>query len=357
MQHILEEIEEPISQQTVDIKPMPGDPWLLASALQKAIRRGEVERAVMAAYSLWHQDKTRFWRRLHVTALEDVGVANTKLLCQVLAVTSSAVWRKRVGDLNTAIWLTIQLCRSDKIRIAEQAYTQAERATSYQSHRLRLASESDEYLSGIASNTQGDLVERTMALWLLAGTKRFASDYMPLRHGDLASATSTLQALDTPHDLTKTCMSVISRSPWPLSIITPLCWQAVQTQPKPLYVWLDPIPVVDDYRGMPLYACDMFTRIGKACIRDLQKTIRPLKHYSTEQIGLGVFYVEGGRLDKVLTSEWLEGFRQSAELADIENTGMILPEYLGFKELIAENMTALNSIRRDHLKKLLKGAR
>lgn len=123
-----------------------------------------------------------------------------------------------------------------------------------------------------------------------------------------------------------------------------------------IYVWLDPIPVVDDYRTMPIYACDMFTRIGKACIREFQKTIRPLKHYSTEQIGLGVFYVEGGRLDKVLTSEWLENFRQSAELADIENTGMILPEYLGFKELIVENMSTLNTIRRDHLKKLLKRA-
>lgn len=356
MQNILEEIEEPISHQSVDIKPMPGDPWLLASALQKAIRRGEIDRAVMAACSLWHQDKTRFWRRLHVTALEDVGVANTKLLCQVLAATSSTAWRKRVCDLKVAIWLTIQLCRSDKIRIAEQAYTQAERASNYHGHRLRLAGESDEYLSGIVADPHGDLVERTMALWLLAGTKRFASDYMPMRLGSLAHAVSTVEALDTPHDLTKTCMSVISRSPWPLSLITPLCWQAVQAQPKPLYVWLDPIPVADDYRGMPLYACDMFTRIGKACIREFQKTIRPLKHYTTEQIGLGVFYVEGGMLDKVLTSEWLESFRQSAELADIENTGMILPEYLGYKELIAENMPTLNSIRRDHLKKLLKGA-
>lgn len=356
MQHILEQIEEPISQQAVDIKPMPGDPWLLASAMQKAIRRGEIDRAVMAAYSLWHQDKPRFWRRLHVTALEDCGVANTKLLCQVLAATSAMTWRKRVGDLKTAIWLTIQLCQSDKIRIAEQAYTQAERASNYQGHRLRLPGESDECLSGIVADLQGDLVERTMALWLLAGTKRFGSDYMPQRLGSLAHAVSAVEALDTPHDLTKACISVISRSPWPLSLITPLCWQAVQAQPKPLYVWLDPIPVVDDYKTMPLYACDMFTRIGKAVIRDFQKAVRPLRQFSTEQIGLGVFYVEGGRLDKVLTSEWLEDFRQSAELADIEGTGIILPEYLGFKEMVAENMPTLNSIRRSYLKKHLKEA-
>ncbi len=266
------------------------------------------------------------------------------------------IFNAPLGDLQTAIWLTIQLCRSDKIRIAEQTYTQAERASNYHGHRLRLAGESDEHLYGIVADPHGDLVERTMALWLLAGTKRFSSDYMPMRLGSLTHAVSAVEALDTPHDFTKACMSVISRSPWPLSLITPLCWQAVQAQPKPLYVWLDPIPVADDYRTMPLYACDMFTRIGKACIREFQKTIRPLKHYSTEQIGLGVFYVEGGRLDKVLTSEWLEGFRQSAELADIENTGMILPEYLGFKELIAENMPTLNTIRRSHLKTYLRGA-
>lgn len=64
------------------IEPMQGDQWLLASAMQKAIRRGEVNTAMRAGYTLWNIDRQRFWRRLHIVALEDTGVADTESLIQ-----------------------------------------------------------------------------------------------------------------------------------------------------------------------------------------------------------------------------------------------------------------------------------
>lgn len=220
---------------------------------------------------------------------------------------------------------------------------------------MKLSNAQDRTLFDIVSNPEADLIERSLALWLLAGTKRFQSDFLPQRLGNLDLAISAVQALDLPPTLTKSCLSVISRSPWPLSLITPLCWQALQNQPQPLFVWFNPIPVTAAYQSLPLYSCDMFTRIGKSCIRELQKSIPSLKFFSTEQIGLAVFYAEGGRLNTVLTSEWLESFRKASELADIESTNLALPEYLGLKELITENLEVLNFIRHRQLKNYLSG--
>ena len=71
-------------------EPLPGDKWLLSSCLQKAIRRNEVTTACRAALSLWSQDRQSFWRRLHVTSMEDVGAAQTDTVVKVLTATASS---------------------------------------------------------------------------------------------------------------------------------------------------------------------------------------------------------------------------------------------------------------------------
>ena len=49
------------------------DRWLLASALQKAIRRGSVGIAVGTALEVLDLNASYLWRRLCVVALEDIG--------------------------------------------------------------------------------------------------------------------------------------------------------------------------------------------------------------------------------------------------------------------------------------------
>ncbi len=108
-------------------EPLVGDKWLLSSAMQKAIRRGDVEMAERAASSLWHQDRMSFWRRLHVAALEDCGVASTDVVISVLTATASSAWRRKVGDLRVGLYLVRLLCQSVKTRIADELVLQAER--------------------------------------------------------------------------------------------------------------------------------------------------------------------------------------------------------------------------------------
>ena len=348
---------EKIEGPPIPAEPMPGDRWLLASALQKAIRRAEEERAASAAFSFWQQDRQAFWRRLHIIALEDVGVGDVDALVQVLAITANPVQRRKVGDLQAGLFMVQLLCRAVKCRMADELFIQAERDRTYDEFRIHLARQSDDLLAEYVADTTCPIIERAQALWLLAGTKKYPSEVMPERKGRPEAAVTALRALDIPTPLTEACISVMNRTPWPLAIFTPLIYQYVQQLGKAgTTVKSESIPPAPDVEGIPHYAADMFTRTGGACYRKLQRAVPELKRYSTKQIGLAMFYLEGGKVDRLLTSPDLEAFRDQGELTDVFTTGLCLPEYLGLRDCLTANMDVLADIRQYRLQRYLEGA-
>ena len=56
------------------VEPLPCDRWLAASALQKAIRRGDALTAQRAVRTLYRYDPRSACRRLLVIAREDIGI-------------------------------------------------------------------------------------------------------------------------------------------------------------------------------------------------------------------------------------------------------------------------------------------
>ena len=66
-------------------KPMNISPWLAMRLMQKAIRRGREEFALRASATLLNQAPDRLWRRICVTAYEDIGVANFDIVALVTA--------------------------------------------------------------------------------------------------------------------------------------------------------------------------------------------------------------------------------------------------------------------------------
>src|SRR5688572_29458860 len=115
MNDVLENLEIAIrSERHKQPEPMPGDRWLVASAMQKAIRRGETETALRAAASLWYAERQNFWRRLHVTACEDIGVGDVDAVSKVLVATASPSFRRQLGDLRVGLHLVRLLCEAVK---------------------------------------------------------------------------------------------------------------------------------------------------------------------------------------------------------------------------------------------------
>jgi replication-associated recombination protein RarA len=70
-----------VSGRKLDIEPLVADQWVIISLLQKSIRRGEVDTAQRAAFTLFAQKGYAIWRRFMVIAFEDVGAASPRRCC------------------------------------------------------------------------------------------------------------------------------------------------------------------------------------------------------------------------------------------------------------------------------------
>ncbi len=351
----LKELEQEIAKYKITpLKPLKGDVWLWVSMLQKSIRRGEVLNAQRAATSLLYYDKKRFWNRLHIIALEDVGVASPEVITKVLAATVSSAWRKQVGEVAVGLYLVKILCGATKIRLGDSTFILAERSKEYTELRYSFSLASDKTLIFYISDKNRPLVERLLATWYLFGTQKYRSDYIPPRIGSVEKGISALRMLDVPAELTEACIRAISLSPWPLSVFTPLIWQEVQKHETTSIK--HKIPVSPDVNGLVHCSADMFTRIGKTCIRELKARTPELKLYTTQQLGLCIFYLEGGKIDKELSAPALDEITKAGEIVDLESSGLTQPDYKKLKSSLIKNMGKLTIIRQQLLTKYIKGA-
>lgn len=340
-----------------ELQPLPvamsGDRYLLTSALQKSIRRGESEQAAQAAFGLWQQDRRRFWDRLLVVALEDVGCGDPEILVRVLAGIASPQLRRRNGDIQVGLHLTRLLCGAVKSRLADAVFIQAEKAERYRAVRQEFALASDHTLARCVRDQEIPLIERAIAVWLLAGTKRFRSEIMPLRVGDVGKAIAAVRATAAPNMLTQACIGVTSRLPWPLALHIPLIWQEAQRHKT--IVQRHAVPASPNMDGLPVCAADMFTRVGKASFRELQRAILALQPFTTQQLGLGVFYLDGGLVDQELTAPGIDAIQRAGELTDLVSAGLSPAAYGDLRHILRDNMGLLNEIRQAHLRRHLAG--
>ena len=356
IEHLLSKIENDIIKYNMsDIAPMLGDRWLLASALQKSIRRGDIVRATQAAEALWNKDRQSLWRRLHITAMEDVGLGDADVMTITLTITAAHSWRRKIGDRRAALYIARLLAGAVKSRIADHLFSQADKAKGYESLRNKLANTTDDLLADYAAHPESPLVERALALWFLAGTKKYPSDRLPLRAGSPEYAAEVLNGLDVPCAMVEACKSVMSRTPWPLWMFMPLIYQEVQKQSDAQSIECPLLYPTLEVEGVPLYAMDMFTRVGQSSIRQFQKAVPFLRNFTVKQIGLGVFYAEGCHVNLALQSAQINEFSFQGEIADAEGSGMDVPQYLALQDCLASALPILNEIRMVRLTEYLQG--
>src|SRR5262245_21978630 len=143
--------QELVSNRKLDIEPLIADQWVTTSLLQKSIRRGEVETAQRAAYTLFAQKGSATWRRFMVIAFEDVGAASPDAAALTVTASTDPSWRrKNGGDLHIAVHLARLLAESPKSRSAEHLITSAEHHPSLAKVRmLRGASSQTDQLAAV----------------------------------------------------------------------------------------------------------------------------------------------------------------------------------------------------------------
>ena len=125
--HILEKTRSLLAEQILErgndiprFDPLNISPWLAMSLMQKAIRRGREDLALRAASTLLKTSPERLWRRLCITAYEDIGVADYEVVSLVTAALKGKRYRAEIGgEWSVASYLIGLMCRAIKCRAAD----------------------------------------------------------------------------------------------------------------------------------------------------------------------------------------------------------------------------------------------
>ena len=267
-------------------------PWLAASLLQKAIRRGETDWALAAADNLLQRDPDRLWRRLLIIAFEDVGIANLDLIARVTAASRYRRTYEKHGLARTALLiLTAELCVSPKCRASDDLYVIIENGPVEDIHRLHGSELPLPDLLDTATHNSAPIEDRAKALWLAVGTERKGVATLSARRGQPKAVFDYLNDAGWPHSLVEVARVAYSRTGEVICAFMPLLYAVYRETLPGSYSQMgviascglsdDMFPPVSETNlfEVPGYALDWFCREGR-------QSLSAFLHGPTETAGL-----------------------------------------------------------------------
>ena len=294
------------------VDPLPCDRWLASSALQKAIRRGEVLTAQRALRTLYRHDPSSAWRRLLIIACEDVGIASLPALL-IAARGSARASRQTERDEAASLAIVRTLAEAPKDRSSDLLLAIVLHDPALETMRARCRSVPLARRLEWAAEPTLSLRERAVAAWLASGIE--SRGEARVGPGDLGGLMRSYAGLGVPEALLEAVATTIRRTREPLALFLPLLWlTAAGSETELAHSSPPPSGQID---GVPLYALDKHTRLGRQAIGRFAKESAPIAQFlaehdrsgNTAALGMAVFYAEGALIWPAL--QW----RGSAELA------------------------------------------
>lgn len=365
---ILENLLEESIRATDEIPPpfqraVVRDPWLAASALQKSIRWGATEDALLAAHTLLEIRPDRLWRRLAIIALEDVGLGDLDLVAQVVWVSGKQAWRRdHGGDWRIAAHLIQRLAAAPKSRDACDVLVIAGWHRALDDARLRFFGASTGELIETVSDDRVSLPVRALAAWYLAGTANHPGENLPLRKGRYADLAEVYADLQVSPEVLQTAGWGAARTRE--AIVLPLIWLEYRKSTW-CEVRSEPLPDPVHIGGWPAAAWDMHTRSGKRALGRFAKECPALHHFLQANVPQAerlvfvcrlVFLAEGGRLNRRLTYQGADALLQMAQEAQLCGPSLPFEAVLEAAEIVRSNLDQLHAIRRDFVPGRLAGS-
>ena len=256
--------QELVSSPKLDIEPLVADQWVTISLLQKSIRRGEVETAQRAAFTLFAQKGSAIWRRFMVIAFEDVGAASPDAVAMTVAASTDPSWRKKNGgDLHIAVQLARVLAQASKSRSAEHLITSTQHHPSLAGSRiLRGAGSLTDHLDTVLDQ-EASLAERALAASCASGV---GWNGEKRENSDLAAVLETFHSLGVPDELVAATGIAAQKTREPITLMVPLVWLAATRHGRPTITESE-VPVAKIVDEVPMYSLDKHTRLGREAIR------------------------------------------------------------------------------------------
>jgi len=330
------------------------DPWLATSALQKSIRRGLQLPALLATSFLLDRQPDRFWRRIVVIALEDVGIGDLQLVHEVLAISGRKQWRaERGGDWSFAANLVVRMCEAPKSRDACDALVNADLHPELREQRSAFLDLGTDTLSDIVAAEGRPLGERTLAAWLVAGTKRFPALNLPTRIGSFGDLLDIYEAMGVRPDVLSTAQMGSTRTieGHPLSL--PLIWLLAASSGE-IDVRKQNLPDAPMIGGWPAFALDMHTMLGKRAIRRFQRECREIDQLALRWlprdqhelfVGTLLFRFEGENVDQRLVYPGSQALLRTAEVAHLTHQGLPRTLVSDALSILKEHLDLLHQCR------------
>jgi hypothetical protein len=332
------------------VEPLRASSWVCASALQKALRRGDTDLALRAAASLLEQDAAKLWRRLAGIVFEDVGLGSVETIRLVMVATAGKGFRQQFGgEWAVASLLVEHMAAAPKCRASDDAYL----AVSYH-HEL------DELRGSLAGADLPELLSRIRERGALLGTSLAALHASGARWtgqvaGKPADAATTFDAMcdaGADQEIVALAQQGFRKTREALPVLLPLLSLALPSGERST-TDDELLPVVIARTGIPTYCLDAFSWEGKAALgRFLNRdtaTGRWLRKYVPAQRRLavlagGLFRIEGGLVRQRVqwpcstTLRWL---------ADSGYHGMKLADPAALLDMMRSDLPALDEARHD----------
>jgi len=147
--------------------PLRVDSWIARSVMQKAIRRGMGDLACRAAAQLLLIDQRTLWRRLLITAMEDLGPAEIDTTSRIVAAWRNRSWRKQVGgDWPVIAELVRRSAEAPKCQSANDLWNIARNDPALDAVKADLCESDDAAILSSATLPGGDVCRRAVAILL-----------------------------------------------------------------------------------------------------------------------------------------------------------------------------------------------
>ena len=250
------------SHSDLSCSSIAADPWIISSLLQKSIRRGEIEIARRAALTFFKVKGSAIWRRLTVIAFEDIGIGSIDALTMIVAAADDSAWRKNHGgDLTLAVHLAGVLSEAPKDRSADYLCDAKDHPMLADFWFAMENASLESRLSHVRDQALG-LPQRAVAAVSAPGIG--SRGEISRGTGGLDALLAVFSELGVPEELVAATGIAAARTREPITVMVPLIWPVAARSKK--RVCDCPIPPLVEAGGVPLYALDKHTRLGREAI-------------------------------------------------------------------------------------------
>lgn len=334
-------------------EPLPCDRWIAASTLQKAIRRGEIVTAHRAIATMMENDRRVIWRRLALSAFEDIGVAATESVVMVAALASDAELRRSIGgDLKSACLTASILCKAPKDRSADHLFIAAYDHPEADALQSKIGGLFMMDRFKILTDRRNSILSRAIAAWYASGVQRWRE--ARLSGGDLQGLMTTYREMGVAEDLANASLQTGRRQGEPMAIMLPLIAAELSCSSEASELIRNDIATSTQVEGVPAYALGAHTRLGKVAVDRLIETTPKLqaildgrisdKHWR-KLLDMAVWVLEGSVMDCQLRWQSKEAIEALGNETEFARLHLSLKDGLELTERVRPFMDRLDAIR------------